>query len=169
MKKKILQAEVAKELETLKARSAEVESFDGDLKKLITNMFDSMKAANGIGLSAVQIGELRRVLIAEYAGGGNQVPRTVLVNPKITWTSKKEVLDEEGCLSIPNVYGMVRRPEKIAYKALDENGGAVEGRAGGLLARVIQHEIDHLNGVLFTDLAEGDLYTYEKQDDTEKI
>ena len=169
MKKKILQAEIESELKTLRHKSEEVKEVDGGVKKLVKDMFDSMKEANGIGLSAVQIGELKRVLIAEYAGSGTQVPRTVLINPVITWASKKEVLDEEGCLSIPNVYGMVKRPDKIAYRALDENGEVVEARVGGLLARVIQHELDHLDGVLFVDRVEGDLYTYEKQDDTKEI
>ena len=169
MKKKILQAEIESELKTLRHKSEEVKEVDGGVKKLVKDMFDSMKEANGIGLSAVQIGELKRVLIAEYAGSGTQVPRTVLINPEINWASKKEVLDEEGCLSIPNVYGMVKRPDKIAYRALDENGEVVEARVGGLLARVIQHELDHLDGVLFVDRVEGDLYTYEKQDDTKEI
>ena len=169
MKKKILQAEIESELKTLRHKSEVVKAVDSGVKKLVTDMFDSMKEANGIGLSAVQIGELKRVLIAEYAGSGTQVPRTVLINPEINWASKKEVLDEEGCLSIPNVYGMVKRPDKIAYRALDENGEVVEARVGGLLARVIQHELDHLDGVLFVDRVEGDLYTYEKQDDTKEI
>jgi peptide deformylase len=169
MKKKILMGEIPQELKVLHEVSQEVTDFGTDTKQLVVDMFDSMNAANGIGLSAIQIGVPQRVMIAEYREGRSKVPRTVLINPQITWVSKKEVLDEEGCLSFPNIYGMVRRPEKIEYKGLDENGKEISGKCGGLLARVIQHEIDHLNGELFIDKVEGDLYTYEKEDDTEQI
>lgn len=169
MKKKILLGEIPKELEVLHTVSQPVTDFGDATKSLVSNMFDSMQEAKGIGLSAVQIGVLQRVMIAEYKEAKSKVPRTVLINPEITWVSKKEVLDEEGCLSFPNIYGMVRRPEKIEYRAQDENGKTISGKCGGLLARVIQHEVDHLNGELFIDKVEGDLYTYETQDDTEMI
>ena len=148
---------------------------DADIKKLVAEMFELISKNNGIGLSAPQIGVLKRVIIAEYdndhahsaahnkAGKENHVPRTVLINPKIIWMSKKEVLDEEGCLSFPNIYGMVRRPERIRCQALDEKGKPIKFKASGLLARVIQHEVDHLDGVLFVDKLEGDPYTYEVQ------
>lgn len=191
MKKKILLAKIPEELKKLRKKCEVVKSVDKDIKQLVADMFDSMQADNGIGLSAPQVGVLKRVVIGEYkrdhanssarqqpkqlngqavkAGLKNHVPRTVLINPKITWVSKKQVVDEEGCLSFPNLYGMVRRPERIRYKGLDENGNVVEGKALDLHARIIQHEIDHLNGVLFIDKLEGDLYTYEKQSDTEKL
>lgn len=169
MKKKILLADLPEELTTLREKSQTVSDFGPETKQLVTDMFDSMKAAHGIGLSAVQIGEAKRVLIAEYKEAKSPVPRMVLINPEITWASKREVLDEEGCLSFPNIYGMVRRPEKIVYRAHNEDGNIVEEKVSGLTARVIQHEIDHLNGVLFVDLVEGDLYTYEKQPDTEEL
>nr|AQS30354.1 hypothetical protein [uncultured bacterium] len=79
------------------------------------------------------------------------------------------MLDEEGCLSFPNLFGMVKRPEKIRYRGIDETGNVIEAKATGLLARVIQHEYDHLDGVLFIDKLEGQLYTYETQDDAEKL
>jgi len=163
MKKKILLAEIPEDLEKLRQKSEVVKNIDKDIKQLVTDMFDSMHADNGIGLSAPQIGVLKRIIIGEYKNDKTPVPRTVLINPEITWTSKKETVDEEGCLSFPNLYGMVKRPERIRYKGLDENGNIVEGKAKDLLARVIQHEIDHLDGVLFIDKLEGDLYTYEKQ------
>lgn len=168
MKKKILLNDIPEEMRKLRSVSSEVVDV-GEVSDLITDMWDSMRAVNGIGLSAVQIGVLKRVAVMEYKESRSAVPKTVLINPEIVWVSKKEVLDEEGCLSFPNIYGMVRRPEKIVYRALNEKGQIIESKAGGLLARVIQHEIDHLNGVLFIDKVEGDLYTYEKQDDTEKI
>jgi len=195
MSRKILLAEIPKDLVKLRQKSEVVKNVDADAKKLVAEMFESMKADNGIGLSAPQIGALKRVIIAEYendhtnsaahsqagkkdplaaspstAGGhdrGQAVLRTVLINPEIIWISKKEVLDEEGCLSFPNIYGMVKRPEKIRYKALDENGKEIKVKAEGLLARVIQHEIDHLDGILLPDRVEGDLYTYEIRKDSE--
>ena len=169
MKKKILMGEVPAELSHLRKKSQPVTDFGESTKKLLADMFDTMKAAKGIGLSAIQIDVDKQIMIAEYTENNSPVPRTVLINPKVTWASKKEVLDEEGCLSFPNIYGMVRRPEKIEYQALDADGNALQGKASGLLARVIQHELDHLNGVLFIDKVEGDLYTYETEDDTEKI
>lgn len=162
MKKKILLAEIPEELKKLRKTCEAVKDVDRNIQQLVTNMFDSMHADNGIGLSAPQVGVLKQVIIGEYNGSKTSVPRMVLINPEITWTSKKEVKDEEGCLSFPNLYGMVKRPERIRYKGLDENGNMIEGKAVDLHARVIQHEMDHLNGVLFIDKIDGDLYTYEK-------
>lgn len=169
MQKRILLADSPEDLEKLHQKSEKVEKVGSDTKKLVQEMFESMKAGSGIGLSAPQIGVLKRVMIAEYKSEKDPVPRTVLINPEIIWTSKKEELDEEGCLSFPNIYGIVRRPEKIRYKALDENGQPIEKKATGLLARIIQHEIDHLNGVLFPDRVEGDLYTYEIRDESKTL
>lgn len=162
MKRKILLGEIPRELKTLKAVSKPVTKVTEETRTLVRDMFDSMHGSNGIGLSAVQLGVLQRVIVAEYKEANPPVPKTVLINPKITWVSKKQVVDEEGCLSFPNLYGMVKRPEKIKYSGLDEKGNPVEGKAGGLLARIIQHEYDHLDGVLFIEKLEGDLYTYEK-------
>jgi len=169
MKRKILLAEVSDQLSMLRKISKPIKEFGASTSALATDMFDSMHAAKGVGLSAVQIGVPERMIVAEYTEAKSAVPKMVLVNPEITWSSKRQVLDEEGCLSFPNIYGMVRRPEKITYKALDPKGQIIEGKASGLLARIIQHEIDHLNGVLFIDLVEGDLYTYETQNDTKEI
>jgi len=168
MKRKILLAEVPKELTVLREVSTPVTKVDDKIRQLVLDMFDSMRADNGIGLSAPQVGELKRIIIAEYLHGKDQVPRTAIINPEIIWTSKKQVVDEEGCLSFPDLFGMVKRPEKIRYRGLDENGNPVEVKATGLLARVIQHEYDHLDGVLFIDKLDGDLYVYEKQNNTEK-
>ncbi|MFA5010297.1 MAG: peptide deformylase [Patescibacteria group bacterium] len=164
MKRKILLAEIPRELKELKAISKPVAKVTKETKQLVTDMFSEMHAGNGIGLSAPQLGVLQRIIIAEYKEGKSPVPKTAIINPEITWVSKKQVLDEEGCLSFPNLYGMVKRPEKIKYRGLDENGKQVEGKATGLLARIIQHEYDHLDGILFIEKVEGDLYTYEKED-----
>ena len=158
-----------KELIVLREVSIPVKQVDDKIRQLVLDMFDSMRADNGIGLSAPQVGELKRIIIGEYTRGKDPMPRTVIINPEIIWTSKKEVLDEEGCLSFPDLFGMVKRPEKIRYRGLDENGRPIGGKASGLLARVIQHETDHLDGVLFIDKLEGDLYTYETQDDTKEL
>ncbi|MDD5605894.1 MAG: peptide deformylase [Patescibacteria group bacterium] len=171
MKKKIYLASDSTDIKTLRAKSERVEKVDEKIRQLIADMFESMHGGeeNGIGLSAPQVGELKRIIIAEYSSKETPVPRTAIINPEIIWSSKKLAEDEEGCLSFPQIYGMVKRPESIRYKGLDENGNPIERKAGGLLARVIQHEIDHLNGVLLPDRVEGDLYTYEKTDDANKL
>ena len=161
MKRKILLGEIPRELNELKEVSTPVAEVTKETKQLVVDMFDSMHGNNGIGLSAPQLGVLQRIIIAEYKEGRPSVPRTAIINPEIIWSSKQTKLDEEGCLSFPNLYGMVKRPEKIKYRGLDENGRKIEGKAGGLLARIIQHEYDHLDGVLFIEKIEGDLYTYE--------
>lgn len=154
-------------MKTLRTKSEKVVMFDDDLAELVGTMFTSMHSAKGIGLSAVQIGELRRVIVAQHSTNP-KIDKFVLVNPEITWSSRKIVSDEEGCLSFPELFGMVMRPEKIEYRGQTVEGKPITGKAGGLLARVIQHEVDHLNGVLFMDRVDGDLYTYEKQKDTEE-
>lgn len=166
MKRKILLAEIPRELKELKEISAPVAEVTKETKQLVQDMFDSMHGSNGIGLSAPQLGVLQRIIIAEYKESNPPVPKTAIINPEITWVSKKEVVDEEGCLSFPNLYGMVKRPEKIKYRGLDENGNPIEGKATGLLARVIQHEYDHLDGILFIEKLEGDLYTYENNENS---
>ncbi len=161
MKRKILLGDVQRDLAGLRKVSQKVLEVNNETRKLIADMFDSMHGDNGIGLSAPQLGALQRIIIAEYKEGKPEVPRTVIINPEIVWRSKQEKADEEGCLSFPNLYGMVRRPEKIKYRGLDESGRKVEGKASGLLARIIQHEYDHLDGILFVDKVDGDVYIYE--------
>jgi peptide deformylase len=108
-----------------------------------------MREANGVGLAAPQIGVPLRVFVAEV-----NKKFYAFVNPEIVKTSSEEEYFEEGCLSLPGVYGEVRRPSKIVMTALNERGERVKVKAWGLLARVFQHEIDHLNGMLFVDKAE---------------
>lgn len=121
-----------------------------ELKELIINLRSVMKKANGVGLSANQIGESLSVFVAQL---GEKF--YVFINPEITKKSKEIVVLEEGCLSVPGYFGMVERPEKITIIGYDQKGKKIKIKAWGVLARVFQHEIDHLNGVLFTDKAKS--------------
>ncbi len=115
-------------------------------KTLITDLVDSMQAARGIGIAAPQIGVSLQVAIINARDGA-----LVIVNPRITKTSFRTTSAEEGCLSVPGVFGLVRRPTTITITYTDEHGKSVRIEASGLLARVFQHEVDHLNGILFID------------------
>ncbi len=136
----------------LRERSRQVESFDGELRALAEEMIDSMRTGEGIGLAAPQIGVRLRVIVVEADAVGEEAlePR-VLVNPEIVEFSDTEVAYEEGCLSIPEVRADVVRPDEIRLRYRTLAGEPVEERAAGLYARVLQHEIDHLDGRLFID------------------
>jgi peptide deformylase len=131
----------------LKRRSVAVPDINGEQKKLIEEMFSAMAAAKGLGLAAVQVGELIRLFITRVP---KDSPR-VFINPDILETSIEEVDYEEGCLSIPGINADVKRPSAVRVQAWNERGRPFTMSAEGLLARVIQHEIDHLNGVLFLE------------------
>ena len=120
-----------------------------EIQKLIKDMITAMKAANGIGLAAPQVGVSSRLFTINIEG-----KTSVFINPEIKDISEEKIPFEEGCLSVQKIWGPVIRPKKLIVKAFDENGKPVKIRAKGLLARVIQHEIDHLNGTLFIDKAE---------------
>lgn len=128
-----------------------------EIKRLVKDMIIAMKKANGIGLAAPQIGHSLRIFISNV-----EEKIYVFINPEIKDISTDKVPFEEGCLSVVNIWGPVVRPKKLTIKALDENGKPVKIRAKGLLARVIQHEIDHLNGTLFIDKAEKSRKIEEK-------
>ena len=128
-----------------------------DIKKLIDKMKDAMKKANGIGLSANQIGLDLNVFIAQAEN-----KFYAIFNPKITKYSDTIMEMEEGCLSVPEVFGTVDRPEKVTLEGFDKNGKKIKIKAWGLLARIFQHEFDHLNGTVFIDKA-TDLHKYEAQ------
>jgi len=153
----------------LRKKSTPVLKIDNSIKKLIEDMLDTMKAGNGVGLSAIQIGKPKRVVVYEYVKSKNSkdptpnIPLRVLINPEIIKASKKTEKDEEGCLSFPGLYAEVKRPCTVKVKALDINGKKIEFEAKGLEARVLQHELDHLDGVLFVDYLDSTdkLYTYE--------
>ena len=130
----------------LKTRAAPVREFDETLQRLTQDMLTTMREREGVGLAANQVGRLRRVLVAaieevEYA----------VVNPKIEDSSEKTELFAEGCLSIPGIHVEVERPTAVTVSGQDLSGQPIRLEADGLLARVLQHEIDHLNGVLILD------------------
>lgn len=118
------------------------------IQKLIPEMIETMKAKDGVGLAAPQVGENIRLLVVGYKDKD-----LAIINPKILKKSILKEWDEEGCLSIPNKYGQVRRHKNITLKYLNEKGEEETLKANGLLARIIQHEIDHLDGILFIDKA----------------
>lgn len=128
---------------------------DADTQALIANMIETMYSANGIGIAAPQIGKLLRICIIGKEADKSLKEDLVLINPSWKRTSKKKTKDQEGCLSIPRVYGDVVRWKHISVTALDQNGAPLTFDAQGFFARVIQHEVDHLNGVLFIDSATG--------------
>ena len=138
----------------LKAVSTDVKKVDGDIRKLVQDMADSMYAADGIGLAAVQIGTPLRVIVMDLdqkeEGGGKKDWR-VFINPKILWASDELATYEEGCLSVPEIYDDVERPARIRAEYLDLDGKRLEIEADGMLATCLQHEMDHLEGVLFID------------------
>ena len=125
-----------------------IKKIDSGLLKLVDHMIETCRKANGIGLAAPQIGKSIRLCIINLEHLG--MPPFALVNPKIVKKSFKKIELEEGCLSIPGVFGMVKRPAKIQVEALTLNGDKHKFEADGLLSRVIQHEVDHLDGILFT-------------------
>lgn len=136
--------------EILRKKSKIVEKIDDKIKTLIEDMVETMYHADGVGLAAPQVGMLKRIIVIDV-GDENGIIK--LINPEIIEADGKQV-DEEGCLSVPQVRGMVERPEKVKVKALNENGEEIILDGEGLLARALCHEIDHLNGILFTDRAE---------------
>ncbi len=135
----------------LKAVSTPVENVDAATRKLIDDMVDSMYAADGIGLAAVQIGEAKRIIVMDLdQRDGKKNPRH-FINPVITWRSEELATFEEGCLSVPEIWEDVERAAKIKAEYLDRDGKKHELDADGLLATCLQHEMDHLEGVLFID------------------
>lgn len=135
----------------LQAVSMDVETVGDDIRTLIEDMTESMYAAEGIGLAAIQIGVAKRVLVIDLEQKeGNKNPRA-FINPKITWASEEMAVFEEGCLSVPEIWDDVERPARIKAEYLDSDGKRQTLEADGLLATCLQHEMDHLNGVLFID------------------
>lgn len=142
-----------------------VTAFDTpELHALVQDMFDTQFAGNGVGLAAPQIGVPLRVIVFAYAGGERApgappIPPTVLVNPEISPESDQMEADWEGCFSVPGRREQVPRWHAIRYRAQDLQGRPIEGRAEGFHARIIQHEVDHLNGTLFIDrMSRGEPY-----------
>jgi peptide deformylase len=135
----------------LQAVSVDVEKVDDEIRKLVDDMADSMYAADGIGLAAVQIGVPKRVIVIDLdQKDGKKNPRAY-INPKLLWTSDEVAVFEEGCLSVPEIWDDVERPARIKAEYLDRDGMKQTLEADGMLATCLQHEMDHLNGVLFID------------------
>jgi peptide deformylase len=132
----------------LRATAVPVERFDESLRTEVARMGELMHDALGVGLAATQVGILHRVLVYKAY---EEDPVAALVNPSIEWTSEELEISSEGCLSLPAVHVEVERPARVRVRAKDEHGDPVEVEAEGLRARVIQHEIDHLDGVLILD------------------
>ena len=135
----------------LREKSSVVEKVDKEIKNLMDDMLETMYKAPGIGLAAIQIGVPKRVVVIDISKEENKKDPLYFINPELTWKSKEKATYEEGCLSIPDQFAKIDRPEKCIVKFLDYNGSLKEIKAEGLLATCIQHEIDHLNGTLFID------------------
>ena len=129
----------------LRQHSAEVKAVDDDVRRLVDDMLETMDAAKGLGLAANQVGIARRVAVVDVEGD-----RFAMIDPRIV-ESEGRATAEEGCLSIPEIYADVTRPDRVVIEALDADGNLYRKDATGLKARAIQHEIDHLDGILFLD------------------
>lgn len=129
----------------LRTESSAVDAVDSAVRQLVEDMFETMDASRGVGLAANQIGVTQRVAVVDAEG-----QRFAMINPRLVEVEGKDTA-EEGCLSIPDIFADVTRPERIVLEALDAEGKPFRLEAGGLVARAVQHEIDHLDGILFLD------------------
>jgi peptide deformylase len=135
----------------LRLKSEPVKQIDAGIRALVDDMFETMYAAPGIGLAAIQVGVAKRVVTMDLSKKEGDHKPQVFINPEVTWKSDEIGTYEEGCLSIPEYYEEVERPAEVKVKYLDIDGKSHEIKAKGLLATCLQHEIDHTNGVLFID------------------
>ena len=135
----------------LKKRAVPVAQVDDELRRLMDDMLETMYDAPGIGLAAPQVGVLKRVIVVDVSREDEAPAPYKMVNPELVWTAEEQAVYEEGCLSLPDHYAEVKRPSAAKIRYLDENGEAREIEAEGLLATCIQHEMDHLEGILFVD------------------
>ncbi len=135
----------------LRLVSQPVKRVDADVRALVDDMFETMYDAPGIGLAAIQIGVDKRVVVMDLSKKEESHKPQVFINPEISWSSEERSTHEEGCLSIPEYYEEVERPQRVKVKYLDLDGKSHEIEADGLFATCLQHEIDHTNGVLFID------------------
>tara|TARA_B100000575_G_scaffold221037_1_gene181471 strand:- start:164 stop:688 length:525 start_codon:yes stop_codon:yes gene_type:complete len=135
----------------LRKKSKTIEKVDDELRILLDDMLETMYAAPGIGLAAVQIGILKRLIVIDISKDQEKKNPLFLINPEIISKSKKTSTYEEGCLSLPGHFAEVERPAECQIRFVDYNGKTKELQANGLLATCIQHEVDHLDGVLFID------------------
>lgn len=135
----------------LKAVSEPVEKVNAEIRRLTDDMIETMYAADGMGLAAIQMGVSKRIIVMDLEQKVGKKNPLVFINPKILWASEELAKFEEGCLSVPDIWEEVERPAKIAAEHLDRDGKIVKLEADGLLATCLQHEMDHLEGVLFID------------------
>ena len=135
----------------LREKSLPVEKVDSDLQKLLNEMLETMYVAPGIGLAAVQVGILKRLIVIDISKEKEKKNPLFLINPEITFRSEKTSIYEEGCLSIPGHFAEIERPAECHIRFVDYSGKKKELKASGLLATCIQHEVDHLDGILFID------------------
>lgn len=136
--------------EILKKKASEITDIDSNVQKLIDDMIETMYKSNGIGLAAPQVGVSKRLIIVDISPREENNSLIVMINPQIVST-EGEVLSEEGCLSLPGFITRLKRSEKIFVKGIDRKGKDIEIETNGLLGRAIQHEIDHLDGILLID------------------
>jgi peptide deformylase len=167
----------------LRQKGAKIENVSSEIKKLIADMFETMEANHGVGLAAQQIGRALQLTVIDVRGAQKERPSTleidgqpaeldrimplVLINPTVT-PAAEPVAGSEGCLSFPEIFGEITRPESVDVSALDGKGKSIFFRCGGLLARAVQHETDHLNGILFIDRMERKVKA-EIQDDLDVL
>ena len=135
----------------LRRKCEPLEKVDGHIRKLMKDMVETMYKAPGIGLAAIQVGILKRAIVIDISKDDEKKKPLFFINPEITFKSKVTSVYEEGCLSLPGYYAEIERPAKCHLKYLDLDGKMSELKAEGLLATCIQHEVDHLDGVLFID------------------
>tara|TARA_Y100000766_G_scaffold127030_1_gene109169 strand:+ start:164 stop:688 length:525 start_codon:yes stop_codon:yes gene_type:complete len=135
----------------LREKSKTLETVDNELRTLLDDMLETMYAAPGIGLAAVQVGILKRLIVIDISKNEEKKNPLFLINPEIVFRSKKTSIYEEGCLSLPGHFAEIERPAECHIKFIDYGGKKKELKASGLLATCIQHEVDHLDGILFID------------------
>jgi peptide deformylase len=135
----------------LKAVGKDVAKVDGEVKKLVDDMLETMYAAEGVGLAALQIGVALNVVVIDIAQKEGKNDPQVFINPQIVWASDEVAIYEEGCLSVPDIWEDVERPASVRVEYLDRDGKSQTVEAEGILADCLQHEIDHLKGTLFID------------------
>ncbi len=151
--------------EILRKKSRPVEVIDDKIRELINDMDETMHSANGVGISAVQVGVLKRIIVIDVNYDGT--PSLKLINPEIVKAKGSEEF-QEGCLSFPNKFAKVVRPNDVTIKALDENGKPITVKGKGLLAEALCHEIDHLDGKLFVDIMEPGTLEYIENEENNK-
>ncbi|MFH1546449.1 MAG: peptide deformylase [Patescibacteria group bacterium] len=151
----ILKIQIGRDNPILRKKSVKISKFDKKLKKFVKQMIATMLAKNGVGLAAPQVGVNERVAILNFQLGRKKSKPIAVVNPEIVDASMETMMEEEGCLSLPGIFGKVKRWETVTIRFEDETGNPRALELDGLNSRAIQHEIDHLDGILFVDKVEG--------------